>query len=109
MYDFLQTVWGYGKNVFVEQVPNDIDIKQMDMKQKIEKVTMTMLFEKILTLTDEKPGVKIRQVVKWKYQHEKDSMLQALLAKQQDYIAIEALNDYYAEVKKELYLFALSN
>ena len=81
----------------------------MDMKQKIEKVTMTMLFEKILTLTDEKPGVKIRQVVKWKYQHEKDSMLQALLAKQQDYIAIEALNDYYSEVKKELYLFALSN
>lgn len=52
-----------------------MDIKQMDMKQKIEKVTMTMLFEKILTLTDEKPGVKIRQVVKWKYQHEKDSML----------------------------------
>ena len=36
-------------------------------------------------------------------------MLQALLAKQQDYIAVEALNDYFAEVRKELYLFALTN
>ena len=49
MYDFLQTVWGYGKNVFVEQVPNDLD--ETEMRQKIEKVTMAMLFEKILTLT----------------------------------------------------------
>ena len=28
-----------------------------------------MLFDRILSLTDDKPGVKIRQVVKWKYEY----------------------------------------
>lgn len=36
-------------------------------------------------------------------------MLESLLDKQQDQIAIEALSDYYAEVKKSLYMFAINN
>ncbi len=93
-------MWGYGKNVFVDSG---------DAKQRIDKVTLSMLFERILKLTEEKPGIKIRTVVKWKYQFEKDLMLQALLEKQQDHIAVEALNDYYSEVKKSLFMYALSN
>ena len=83
------------------------DDKAKGQKQNVERVTLSMLFERILKLTEESPGSKIRQVVRWKYQFEKELMLQSLLEKHQDYIAIDAINDYYSEVKKGLYIFAL--
>ena len=71
---------------------------------------MAMLFTRILELPDEqRPGVKIRQVVKWKYKFENDSILKALLKTEQDRIAIEATRDYRHELNKELYMFALDN